>query len=207
MLCPTGVLRLLRLQNLIAVCFPPAPNLPFSSLPWGLDRSRSTVWLAGRWTDTRMGQRQSLGHCPLSHCSVEPWIPSRVCEDPVTGIRASRAALTGAAADAGSGAAPSGAAGFASRLAGGGQEVFLLAAQRFRGADVAAQLLPAADVGPEAVALVPGTAGQALLGERGGRRLGEGKDGVRGAPSPPGRTFLMSMSSTARLPPMGQFWM
>lgn len=40
--------------------------------------------------DTRMGQRQSLGHCPLSHCSVEPWIPSRVCEDSVTGIPGSR---------------------------------------------------------------------------------------------------------------------
>lgn len=90
MLCPTGVLRLLRLQNLVAVCFPPALNLPFSSLPWGLDRSQSTLWLAGRWTDTRMGQRQSLGHCPLSHCSVEPWIPSRVCEDSVTGIPGSR---------------------------------------------------------------------------------------------------------------------
>lgn len=94
MLCPTGVLRLLRLQNLIAVCFPPALNLPFSSLPWGLDRSQSTLWLAGRWTDIRMGQRQSLGHCPLSHCSVEPWIPSRVCEDSVTGIPGSRAALS-----------------------------------------------------------------------------------------------------------------
>lgn len=85
--------------------------------------------------------------------------------------------LTAAAADAGSGAAPSGSAGFASRLAGGGQEIFLLAAQRVRGADVAAQLLPAADVGPEAATLVPGTAGQALLGEQRGRRLGEGKDG------------------------------
>lgn len=65
MLCPTGVLRLLRLQNLIAVCFPPAPNLLFSSLPWGLDRSRSTVWLAGQWTDTRMGQRIPWALSPL----------------------------------------------------------------------------------------------------------------------------------------------
>lgn len=38
-------------------------------------------------------------------------------------------------------------------------------------------------------------------------RLGEGKEGVRRSPGWQGRTFLMSMSRTARFPPMGQFWM
>lgn len=57
------------------------------------------------------------------------------------------------------------AAGFPPRLTGRWQEVLLLAPQGFRGAQVAAQLLPAADVGAKAVALVPGAAGQALLRE------------------------------------------
>lgn len=77
--------------------------------------------------------------------------------------------LTAAAADAGGGTArPVAAARFPPGLAGRGQEALLLAAQRLRGAQVAAQLLAAADAGPEAAPLVPGAAGQALRGA--GRR-------------------------------------
>lgn len=73
--------------------------------------------------------------------------------------------LTAAAADAGGGAVgPVSPAGFPPGLAGRGQEILLAAPQRLRGAQVAAQLLPAADVGPEAAPLVPGAAGQALHG-------------------------------------------
>lgn len=73
--------------------------------------------------------------------------------------------LTAAAADAGGGAVgPVSPAGFPPGLAGRGQEILLAAPQRLRGAQVAAQLLAAADVGPEAAPLVPGAAGQALHG-------------------------------------------
>lgn len=77
------------------------------------------------------------------------------------------AALTRAAADAGGGAAAPAPARLLARLAGRRQVVLLPAAQRLGGAHEAAQLVPAADAGPEAAPFAPGAAGEALGRQRG----------------------------------------
>jgi hypothetical protein len=78
------------------------------------------------------------------------------------------APLTRAAADAAGGAAAAAPARLLARLAGRRQVVLLLAAQRLGGAHEAAQLVPAADAGPEAAPFAPGAAGEALGGGTGG---------------------------------------
>ena len=77
------------------------------------------------------------------------------------------ARLTRAAADAGGGAAAPAPAGLLAGLAGRRQVVLLLAAQRLGRAHEAAQLVPAADAGPEAAAFAPGAAGETLVGGKG----------------------------------------
>lgn len=71
------------------------------------------------------------------------------------------------AADADGGAAAPAPARLLARLAGRRQEVLLLAAQSLGRAHEAAQLVGAADAGPEAAALAPGAAGEALRRGRG----------------------------------------
>lgn len=80
--------------------------------------------------------------------------------------------VTCVTAESRGGAAPSlGSAGPPSSLAGGEQVVLLHASSRFRGAQQAAEGLPAADAGAEAAAPVAGATGHALGGEK--NRVGE----------------------------------
>ena len=88
--------------------------------------------------------------------------PARLSRSP--GPVSAPARLTRAAADAGGGAAAPAPAGLLAGLAGRRQVVLLLAAQRLGRAHEAAQLVPAADAGPEAAAFAPGAAGETLAG-------------------------------------------
>lgn len=93
--------------------------------------------------------------------------PGRSPLGPTRPAPAPRVQLTCVAADAGGPAAAPAPARLLARLAGRRQEVLLLAAQSLGRAHEAAQLVGAADAGPEAAALAPGAAGEALRRGRG----------------------------------------
>lgn len=117
---------------------------------------------------------------------IGPCIPWRVPR-PGPAPASAPAALTRAAADAGGGAAAPAPARLLAGLAGRRQVVLLLAAQRLGRAHEAAQLVPAADAGPEAAPFASGAAGEALAGWQGVRRAAE-----------PGWRFRAPLGGSAR---------